>query len=261
MRDVILQVNRTYIRSAAQADSYRTEPPFKLQGSYRNMNRIAERVVPVMNNQELATLVFSNYEQDAQTLTRDGESNLLKFKELLGVLSADEQKRWNSIKYAFVETVRMQGMEGEDSAAQLLRSLSGLRDGLESIRRTISDAVETREGETDRSEQFLASLTAIKCGLEELGEQLTSSMRTRGENEDSGDVKLPEQKVLVQHSVPRVMTDLIESQFQLLYDGLRPILEQAAVSQNQLDAVKRSIDSCLNNYRTIQEEIRSAKGK
>ena len=125
VRDVILQVNRTYIRSAAQADSYRTEPPFKLQGSYRNMNRIAERVVPVMNNQELATLVFSNYEQDAQTLTRDGESNLLKFKELLGVLSADEQKRWNSIKYAFVETVRMQGMEGEDSATPLVERSAG----------------------------------------------------------------------------------------------------------------------------------------
>src|SRR5690606_5037888 len=46
VRDVVLAVNRQYIRSAAQADEYRTEPPFKLQGSYRNMNRIAEKVVP-----------------------------------------------------------------------------------------------------------------------------------------------------------------------------------------------------------------------
>ena len=44
VRDAVLRVNRAYIRSAAQADAYRTEPPFKLQGSYRNMNRIAERV-------------------------------------------------------------------------------------------------------------------------------------------------------------------------------------------------------------------------
>ena len=261
VRDVILQVNRTYIRSAAQADSYRTEPPFKLQGSYRNMNRIAERVVPVMNDEELETLVFSNYEQDAQTLTRDGESNLLKFKELLGKLSPDEQKRWDSIKYAFVESVRMQGMEGEDSAAQVLRTLSGLRDGLESIRKTIADAVASNDGEADRSDQFLSSLSSIKGGLEELGEQLTSSMRRRWEKEDAGEAKLPEQKVLVQHSVPRVMTDLIESQFQLLYDGLRPILEQAAVSQSQLESLKSSIDSCLNDYRAIQGEIKSAKDK
>ena len=41
----LLGVNAEYIRSAAQADAYRTEPPFKLQGSYRNMNKIAEKVV------------------------------------------------------------------------------------------------------------------------------------------------------------------------------------------------------------------------
>jgi len=40
-RDVILKVNREYIDSAAQADEYRTEPAFKLQGSYRDMNKAA----------------------------------------------------------------------------------------------------------------------------------------------------------------------------------------------------------------------------
>ena len=43
VRDVVLTVNDQYIRSAAQADAYRTEPAFKLQGSYRDMNKIAER--------------------------------------------------------------------------------------------------------------------------------------------------------------------------------------------------------------------------
>jgi hypothetical protein len=78
------KVNQQYIRSAAQADEYRTEPAFLLQGSYRNMNRIAERVLPIMNDQELETLIMSNYENDAQTLTRNTESNLLKFKEMVG---------------------------------------------------------------------------------------------------------------------------------------------------------------------------------
>jgi len=42
----VLAVNRAYIASAAQADASRTEPPFRLQGSYRNMNKLAERIVP-----------------------------------------------------------------------------------------------------------------------------------------------------------------------------------------------------------------------
>ena len=66
VRDIVLAVNREYIRSAGQADDYRTEPPFKLQGSYRNMNRIAEKVVPIMNDHELQTLILSSYENDAQ---------------------------------------------------------------------------------------------------------------------------------------------------------------------------------------------------
>src|SRR5690606_5087161 len=36
-QEVLLAVNLQYIASAATADAYRTEPPFKLQGSYRNM--------------------------------------------------------------------------------------------------------------------------------------------------------------------------------------------------------------------------------
>ena len=42
VQDVILKINQQYIASAAQDDKYRTEPPFKLQGSYRNMNKMGE---------------------------------------------------------------------------------------------------------------------------------------------------------------------------------------------------------------------------
>src|SRR5262249_43592601 len=47
---VLLAVNQAYIASASQDDAFRTEPPFKLQGSYRNMNKIAEKVVAAMND-------------------------------------------------------------------------------------------------------------------------------------------------------------------------------------------------------------------
>jgi Tfp pilus assembly protein PilZ len=50
---VLLAVNAEYIRSASQQDAYRTEPPFKLQGSYRNMNKIAEKVVAAIRPKRL----------------------------------------------------------------------------------------------------------------------------------------------------------------------------------------------------------------
>jgi hypothetical protein len=98
LREVILRVNLEYINSASQADEYRTEPAFKLQGSYRNMNRIAEKIVAIMNPEELKTLILAHYEQESQTLTTGAEANLLKFKELIGWMNKTEKKRWNNIK-------------------------------------------------------------------------------------------------------------------------------------------------------------------
>eukprot|EP01035_Chromulina_nebulosa_P055865 gene55865-76583_t len=66
IRDVILRVNLEYIHSAAQADEFRTEPPFRLQGSYRNMNRLAEKIVPLMNDAEVRALIVDHYRGESQ---------------------------------------------------------------------------------------------------------------------------------------------------------------------------------------------------
>ncbi len=260
IRDIVLKVNRAYIRSAAQQDAYRTEPPFKLQGSYRNMNRIAERVSPLMNQTELQGLILSNYEQDAQTLTRDGESSLLKFKELLGTLNADETQRWESIKFAYMESVRMQGIEGEDSTAQVLRSLTGLRDGLESIRRTMVQAISSERG-TEQALLIQDSLSQVTTGMAAIASQVSQAIANSSHDLALAQREIPEQKVLVQHSVPRVMTDLVRSQFQLLYDGLRPVLESSSLNTSQLDKLRASIDDCLGHYRSLQKEIDSSESE
>lgn len=215
VRDVVLTMNQAYIRSAAQSDDYRTEPLFKLQGSYRNMNRIAEKVVPVMNDMELERLIQSSYQQDAQTLSRDSESNLLKFAELLGTLTPAEQRRWNDIKKTFVEKSRLKGLSGEDSTAQFLSSLLGLKDGLESIRSVLDTAVTSKA---------------------------------------AAEAELPrDPRVIVQHAVPRVMTELIRSQFQLLYDGLRPLLEGASKNTATSERLRLAVEDLLQRYRSFEE--------
>ena len=78
-RDLLLKVNLSYIESAAQKDDYRTEPPFKLQGSYRNMTKLAGQITPHMRDDELDALLRDHYRGEAQTLTTgaDGLSTLL----------------------------------------------------------------------------------------------------------------------------------------------------------------------------------------
>ena len=79
IQSVVLKVNQQYIASAAQNDEYRSEPSFKLQGSYRNMNKMAEKVSAAMNKTELMQMIADHYQGEAQLLTSGAEENLLKW--------------------------------------------------------------------------------------------------------------------------------------------------------------------------------------
>jgi hypothetical protein len=263
VRDVVLKVNRAYIRSAAQADAYRTEPSFKLQGSYRNMNRMAEKVVPVMNDAELSAVIFGSYEQDAQTLTTDNEANLLKLKELLGTLSPVEKERWDAIKYAFVENVRMSGISTEDQSGQVLRQLASMRDGLESIRQVIAKAIAVQGDTSDvkmdeRVDSLRQSFLGASDRLATVLETTTSELQTISRQQAAAP---PTQNVVVQHSVPRVMLDLIKGQFHLMQEWMRPVLENSELQGRELTQLRERIDALMKTYQEMQGDLESATDK
>lgn len=132
IQSVLLRVNAQYILSASQEDAYRTEPPFKLQGSYRNMNKLAEKVVAAMNDAELEQLIDDHYASESQTLTTGAEQNLLKLAELRGRMTDEQRRRWQEIKDAYVRT-RKAGGKGDDPVARVTGALSGLDEQLQRI--------------------------------------------------------------------------------------------------------------------------------
>jgi hypothetical protein len=141
LRDVILRVNQEYIHSAAQADEFRTEPPFRLQGSYRNMNRLAEKIVPILNDAELQELILDHYRGEAQTLTTGAEANFLKFKELIQAQTAAEKTRWDEIKRTFQRNQITRGTGENDPVSRVVGQLSAFQVGLEAIERTLQTAL------------------------------------------------------------------------------------------------------------------------
>ncbi len=141
IQDTILKVNMQYIASAAQQDDYRTEPAFKLQGSYRNMNKLAEKVMPIMNESELQTLILSHYEGESQTLTTGAEANMLKFKEMTKILSAEEADRWEEIKKVFQKNQKMRGLGDGNQIGQVISQMNNFTDGLEAIKEVLRDGL------------------------------------------------------------------------------------------------------------------------
>ena len=142
VRDVVLSVNQQYILSAAMNDDYRTEPPFKLQGSYRNMNKLAARIVPIMNEEEIQTALLSHYEGEAQTLTTGAESNFLKLKEMLGVLNEEEERRWNEIKETYQKNKIFNQVDANHPVSQLVAQMSRFSDGIDGIKKVLESGLE-----------------------------------------------------------------------------------------------------------------------
>ncbi|MFD4593547.1 DNA repair ATPase [Streptomyces rubiginosohelvolus] len=142
-RDTVLAVNAAYIASAAQTDATRTEPPFRLQGSYRNMNKIAERIVPVMNDEELSAVIDDHYAGEAQTLTTGAEANLLKLAALRGTLTAAQAERWAAISGSYVRTQALGGPEG-DPMTRAVAALGLLADRIAAVETAIQQAADPR---------------------------------------------------------------------------------------------------------------------
>lgn len=206
IRDIVMRVNAEYISSAGQADEFRTEPPFKLQGSYRNMNRLAEKVVAIMNDDEVRALVVGHYRGESQTLTTGAEANLLRFKELMGELKPDEAARWAEIKKTFQRNQFTRGGDAGDPVGRVVAQLSQFQSGLESIQSTIASAVARpqapvtvdlgtlgqslellRTSLEERLTRVLSAATpppapasAMPVGIEALGAQLGEGLRALG---------------------------------------------------------------------------------
>ncbi|MEV4565008.1 DNA repair ATPase [Nonomuraea sp. NPDC049419] len=127
VQEVVLANNRAYIASAGQSDAARTEPPYRLQGSYRNMNKLAERIVPAMNDAELEALIDDHYLGEAQTLTTDAEANLLKLAELRNRLTPAQAERWAAVKAAYLRDKALGGAE-DDPMTRAVGALGLLAD-------------------------------------------------------------------------------------------------------------------------------------
>lgn len=218
VRDVVLKVNTEYIRSAGQSAAYRTEPPFLLQGSYRNMNRIGARVLPMMNDQELWTLIVSAYEQDAQTLTSGAEANLLKFRELVDRLTEEQTQRWTDIKKTFQRNLLLGG-EGSDGMTRLMGQLTTVTEGLSHIKDAINTGVTsmaTAQVPSDHTDNLKQTADNILGQMTQLIEQVKLNETLRTDLAKT-------QQTLKQTQDTHNLVSVLEEQFHAMETWLMPM--------------------------------------
>ncbi|MBM4376505.1 MAG: ATP-binding protein, partial [Deltaproteobacteria bacterium] len=216
VQKTVLKVNLEYIASAAQDDRFRTEPPFKLQGSYRNMNKLAEKVVAAMTEAELEGLVTAHYTGEAQTLTTGAEANLLKLGELRGRHAEVEAERWLEIKREYVRQKRMGGA-ADDPVARLAGTIAGVGADLQAIRDVLGK---------DRTGALTAELGAIRTALATEPTSLLAALDSlRGAVATSTNDELVEAVRALREALASRSTDGVESALVGLRGDVRSIGE------------------------------------
>ncbi len=170
VQEVLLKVNLQYIASASQDDNFRTEPPFKLQGSYRNMNKVSEKIVAVHTPEEVQRLIDDHYAGESQTLTVGAEQNLLKLAEMRKRQTPEQIERWKEIKKGFVR-VKMMGGKEDDPVARVTGALGTIGEQLDSVQKSLV-AMADRAG--DPAKIIGAELARLHAALEAIaGKDLT----------------------------------------------------------------------------------------
>ena len=177
------------------------------------------------------------------------------------ILTAEDKERWDAIKYAFVESVRMAGMDSEDQVGQVMRQLASMRDGLESIRQVISKAIAV--GSDGAEERMDARIDSLRHSLTATGAQLAETIQSTSKQleqiSQQQALSPPDQKVFVQHKVPRVLADLVKGQFHLMQEWLRPILSESIDNGRDLERLKSQLDAMLQSYQQVESTFHAAQ--
>jgi hypothetical protein len=261
VREVVLKVNQEYIRSAGQSAEYRTEPPFLLQGSYRNMNRIGARVLPMMNKDELWTLIVSTYEQDAQTLTTGAEANLLKFKELTGRLDAESTERWADIKKTFQRNLLLGG-QADDNMGRLMGQLNAFSSGLDSIKEVLSDGVtslgQSRRPEPEAVDKTDAFQDAANAILTQMARLISEIKHQRAQ--DANQVHI-EKAAKVTHDTNTLLS-VLEEQFHAMETWLMPMTHDGLRRDKEkvIGELTERFETMVKGYTKLIEVLK-AKGE
>ena len=271
VQDTLLKVNSQYIESASMDDAYRTEPRFQLQGSYRNMNKLAEKVVSAMNEQELNLLVEDHYVGEAQTLTTGAEHNLLKLAEMRGTLSDEQASRWEQIKKDF-KRVKMMGGSEDDPIARVTGQMTGLTEQLEGIHGAMKNntALSERLAGIEKAVHAAAKLMQAEAARrqeadkdkdkEEELQRDTLLVKYMQHIEDAlHALSAPKLEVKIDNKAPAGIEELLAQQIAIIERTLVPLVRTTNQTMGNPTAVDAHVQELLALMRQVDQRLKEGR--
>jgi len=261
VQEVLLRVNQEYIRSASMDDKFRVEPRFQLQGSYRNMNKLTEKIVPAMNEKELQQLVADHYVGESQTLTTGAEANLLKFAEIRGKLEGESKARWEQIKKDFAR-VKLMGGSDDDPVARVTGQLVGLTEqlgGIQDAMRNNAALVQRLSGIESAVSQAAAHLADNKRDQSAQGTLDRDTLLVKylqHVEEALHALSSPKLEVMVHNQAPPGIEELLAQQVAIIERTLVPLVRVTNQTMGNPTIVDQHLMELLALMRRVDQALR-----
>jgi hypothetical protein len=219
------------------------------------MNRIGARVMPMMNDEELWTLIVSAYEQDAQTLTSGAEANLLKFRELVGRLTPEHARRWKEIKTTFQRNLLLGG-EGSDSVTRLMGQLTSVTAGLDHIKDAIAQGVTSLgapQKPTEGSEDLRHTAQDILGKMTQLIQEVKHSQALQTDLAKT-------QQTLKQTQDTHSLVAVLEEQFRAMETWLMPMTHGEKKERDKvIGELTQRFEGMVKGYQKLIEVLNAKK--
>ena len=230
------------------------------------MNKIAEQLSPIMNDEELETLIGAHYLNQAQTLTTGAQANLLKLQELRGMLEGEDLQRWTDIKRTFKRNLLLGSAGGDSEIGQVIAQLTTFSEGLNDIRTTLDNGVkQLAQGDGDQANVLqnatmqqvahaVAELAKFNSTLGEMKTMMGEGIKTSSSITQTGQAPQAPQKIEVVNKVPNIFLDIIRNQFRVLQTWMEPILKLAETSE-QAAGLREAAKATQQNYEKLIKQI------
>jgi hypothetical protein len=81
-----------------------------------------------------------------------------------------------------------------------------------------------------------------------------------GSGDDADDQQMPD-RITVVNKLPRTVMNVMESQFRLMQDWIKPLSEGSRLQRAEFDELRKTVQECLRNYEALLGRLEAAKKK
>ena len=216
-------------------------------------------------------LVIDLYNNESQTLTTGAEDNMLKFKQLIGVMTEEEEERWELIKERFSRNLYLSGgSDQKDPVSRIESQLSLFNSGLDSIGSTLSETLSKPRtttldlGTVGESIEGLRETVASHLSGQEGDDQTQQAL---GQSLATFQAALEQQQVQFSENAASTreynhqLAEYLGSSLQALQENISASQSQAQSAQMQsaLTNIGNLFSSYQDRNRDLQESLASAQ--